>query len=206
MGSITIQALVTETAGDLEDPSHDRWAEVDLVNDCNRAIETVCRWKPDAYSVRENIQLATGAVQSLPARRHQLIMPIRNRGATGNVEGNAIQFTAFDTLNGFDTSWLNAENGTSVDDVLYNPRHPEEFWVYPPASGYYIEVLMYGIPDTVTISDTLPLQDIYRTPLVYLMTAYSLQNNRADANFAKAKEYIQMAMVELGVQDKAEAS
>lgn len=204
MGSYTIQSLVDAVETNLEDESNDRWSEPDHVGYCNRAIEAVCRWKFNAYTVRENIQLAAGAVQSLPAKRTMLVRAVRNMGATGNASGSAIRTVNLDSLNDFDADWHNADNGTSVDDVLYDKDHPLEFWVYPPAANYYIEVITAGIPAEVVIGGTLPILDIYRTPVIYLMTGYAHQANRADADFEKGKAYIQMAMTELGIQTQGE--
>ena len=200
MGSITILSLVEESAKKLEDEDYDRYTPTDLVTFCNMALETVCRIKPNAYSVRENVQLVSGSVQSLPSRRHALIRPVRNMGSTGSAPGAGIRLVDLDTLNDFDIDWHTTDDATAVSDIAYDPMHPLEFWVYPPATNYYVELITAAIPDAVDIDGVLPIPDIYRLPVIELITGYALQANRADASFSRGAGYIQSAMINLGVQ------
>ena len=204
MGSYSIQSIVDSVEAILEDESNERWTPDDFVTYCNRGMEKICAIKPDAYTVRENVTLVAGTVQSIPERRHRLIRPIRNMGAAGNKPGSAIRYVTFDMLNDFSPDWHSADNADEVDDVLYDSNHPLEFWVSPPAYGKKIELLMAAIPDAVTIDGTLPILDIYRTPLIYLMCGYAHQANRNDVDINKSKEFIGMAMMELGVQVQGE--
>jgi hypothetical protein len=200
MGTYSIQSIVDSVETILEDESNERWSEDQLVEYCNRGMEKICTIRPDAYTVRENVTLVAGTAQTLPVRRHRLIRPIRNMGASGTKPGTAIRFVSFDMLNDFAPDWHTVDNAKAVDDVLYDANHPLEFWVSPPATGFLIELLMAAIPDVVEINDRLPILDIYRTPLIYLMCGYAHQANRNDVDMAKGREYIGMAMMELGAQ------
>jgi hypothetical protein len=206
MGSYSIQSIIDEVEATLEDEENERYTPDNMLAYYNRAIEAVCRIKPDAYTVRENVTLVSGTVQSLPARRHRLIRPVRNMGGTGDNPGPSIRLVEFDSLNDFNPGWHTEDNSTSVDDVLYDESHPLEFWVSPPAPGNQIELIMAALPDAAEEADgTISILDIYRTPLIYFMVGYAHQSNRSDVDLNRGKEFIGMAMAELGVQMQGEA-
>jgi len=197
--TVTISSLVSSTAANLEDSGFARWTQTELVEYCNRAIEDVCRLKPDAYTVRSTIQLTSGPIQTLPTGGHRLIRATRNMGENGAVPGDAIRHVNLDAKTDFDLAWYADANATQVDDVMYDEANPLEFYVSPPAL-VYIEIIYAAIPTSVTISDNLPLLDIYRTPILYFMQAFALQSNRSDADFARANAYLGLAFSSLGLQ------
>lgn len=195
-----VATIVAQVAADLEDAGFTRWSQDDFVAFYNRAVASVCRHKPDAYTVRGNVQLVAGPIQSLPALGHRLIRPTRNMGANGSDPGSAIRLVDLDSQVDFDPSWYVAEDSTEVSDVLYDDAHPEEFFVYPPAVGYYIEILYAAVPAQADIDGTLPLKDIYYEPVQNFMKGYALQGNRSDADFNKANGYLALAFSGLGLQ------
>ncbi len=204
--TITIQSLVDRSAKEVEDLKMERWDYTDWVNYANEAIVAVCRHKPDAYTVRGNVKLVAGSVQSLPADGNQLIRPMRNMGANGSVAGSGIRLVSLDSSTDFDVDWHIADDATSVDDVMYDPDHPLEFWVSPPAPNYYIELIYSAIPTRITLSSNLPIRDIYEMPVIYFMLGHALTSNRADADFARGEAYLDLAFSSIGIQRQGEVS
>lgn len=200
--TITILEVVDAAANELEDPDYERFSYADWVKYCNRAIEDVCRFKPDAYTTRVNVQLEPGTVQSLPSNAMQLIRPTRNMGEAGTIAGRGIRMMALDAQNGFNPDWHSDAVGTEVDDVFYDPTHPLEFWVSPAVPYNYIELICAAIPTAVTISSNLPVRDIYRNPVLYFMLGHALHGNRADTDFARGQAYLDLAYSALGIQSK----
>lgn len=198
--TITIQSLVDNAAGEVEDFDMERWSYVDWVKYANLAFADVCRFKPDAYTVRGNVKLVAGSVQSLPADGSQLIMPMRNMGANGILPGGGIRFVSLESSTDFDVDWHTADDSTSVDDIMYDPTNPLEFWVSPPAPNYYVELIYSALPTAVTLSDNMPVRDIYESSVKYFMLSHALHSNRADADFTRGQAYYSLALSTLGVQ------
>ncbi len=204
--AITIQSLVDYAAKEVEDIDGDRWDYTDWVEYTNKAIADVCRLKPDAYTVRGNVKLVAGSVQSLPSDGHQLVRPMRNMGANGLLPGAGIRLVSLDSSTDFDVDWHTEPDATSVDDIMYDPNHPLEFWVFPPAPNYYVELIYAALPTDVVLSDNLPIIDIYKNPVIHFMLGHALSSNRADADFARGQKYFSLAYSSLGIQHQSEDS
>ncbi len=202
--TITIESMGARAAGELEDSVYVRWLQSEWVNYFNSAIKQICALKPDAYTVRGNVLLVAGAIQSLPAAGHRLIRPTRNMGSNGTTVGNAVRFVNLGPQNDFNEAWYSQENGASVDDVFYDERHPLEFFVSPPASGYYLEVIYAAIPALVVIGSNFPLRDIYETPAMYFAKGFAHQANRNDADFARGQSFMDLGFSSLGLQKVSE--
>jgi len=202
--TIAITDMVDRAARELEDSAFGRWSQSNWVDYINSAIKEVCRLKPDAYTVRENVQLANGNIQSLPTDAYRLIRPTRNMGLDGIEAGNVVHFVKLDPQNSFDDTWYTQEDGTAVDDVLYDEQHPLEFWVSPPAPSYYIEIICSKIPSVVTISSNLPLIDFYETPVIYFAKGFAHQANRNDVDFSRSQAYMDLGFSSLGIQKSNE--
>lgn len=203
--TITITSMVTRAAAEVEDSAFGRWSQNNWVDYFNSAIKEIIRLKPDAYTVRANVLLASGVIQTLPAGWHRLIRPTRNMGETGTTVGNVIRYVQMDSQDGFNEAWFAQSNGTSVDDLFYDERHPLEFFVSPPCPNYYIELIGAAIPSLVTIGSNFPLLDIYETPAIYFAKGFAHQANRADVDFARGQAFMDLAFSSLGLQTGSEA-
>ena len=202
--TITITSMVTRAAVEVEDSAYGRWTQLNWVDYFNSAIKEICRLKFDAYTKRANVVLASGVIQALPSDGHRLIRPTRNMGADGVTVGNAVRFVELDPQNSFSETWYSQTNGTSVDDVFYDSRHPLEFFVSPPASTYYLEIIYAAIPAVVVIGSNFPLIDIYETPAIYFAKGFAHQANRADVDFNRANAFMELAFSSLGLQKGSE--
>lgn len=202
--TITIQSMVTRAAKELEDSGYGRTLESDWVNYFNSAIKQICTLKSDAYTVRGNVQLVSGVIQSLPTGGTRLIRPTRNMGIAGNVAGNSVRFVVLDAQNSFNESWYSQTNSDAVEDVFYDERHPLEFFVSPPAPNYYLEIIYAATPAVVTISSNFPLIDIYETPAIYFAKGFAHQANRADVDFNRGNAFMDLGFSSLGLQKGSE--
>lgn len=198
--AILISSLVTRASGELEDANFDRWSQDDWINYFNSAIKEICRLKMDAYTVRSVVQLASGTIQSLPEGAYSLIRPTRNMGVDGNTVGSGVRYVMLDSQNSFDESWYTQTDETEVTDVFYDIRHPREFFISPPASGYYLEIIYATTPDAVTILSNFPLLDIYETPAIHFAKAFAHMANRSDVDFGRAQAYLDLGYSSLGIQ------
>lgn len=92
--------------------------------------------RPDAYTVRETVQLAAGTAQTLPSECLALIDVPRNMG-DGSTPGNAITVMEKDKLDHWRPAWHSENANAVVKHFLANPLTPREYYVYPaqPVSG-----------------------------------------------------------------------
>ena len=197
--TIAITDMIARAADDLEDAAFARWTQLKWVEYFNSAIKEVCRLKSDAYTVRGNVTLVAGNIQTLPADGYRLIRPTRNMGG-GTVAGKAVQFVNLDPQNSFDDTWYTQEDAAEVDDVFYDDRHPLEFFVSPPAPTYRLEIIYAAIPAAVVLAGNFPLNDIYETPAIYFAKGFAYQANRNDVDFSKSQAFMDLGFSSLGIQ------
>lgn len=181
---------------------------LDWLNDAQRAVVLV---RPDANTVVQNITLAAGTRQALPAGGLRLLGVARNMGANGNTPGKAIRFVDREALDDLDRDWHTATQESVVDELVYDEKKtPGVFYVSPPATAspaVTIEVSLSKTPTDVTDADSgaITLPDIYAGPMQswMLYRAYGLAT-QAMNHFQRSQFHFTAFFNQLGVKIRAE--
>lgn len=174
-----------------------RWSVDEFMRFVNDASQAIVMMKPSAYVLRESRTLTAGVVQQAPAGALQVIDVPRNVG------GRAIRRVDRDTLDAGHPDWVTMTPSATTRQVMFDPRDPLRFSVYPPSDGTgSLEVVYSAEPPEVTgLDEALPL------PRTYLAayTDYALYRMYSkDADYAANRDlatwYFQSFAQSLGVR------
>lgn len=181
----TVASLLARATTLLQDPTHVRWAETEMLDWLNDGQKEALAYKPNVYLVRAVVTLVAGTKQTLPLDAVQLSDIPRNY-SDALTPGAQVQLVTREILDSFTPNWHAALKTTLVKHYTYTPTEPKTFYVSPPNSGTgKIELVYSATPPTATLIGVIALDDIYGPALVdYIMyRAYS-----KDAEFAGAMQ------------------
>lgn len=198
------QDIIDRAGRLLFDPTHVRWTIEELIDYIGDAQRQIVLRRPDAYSVTENLTLAAGTKQSLPAGTVQLLDVIRNMGPAGNTPGSVVYLTKRIVLDTEVPTW-HTSSASSIKHYVYDPEDDRlTFYVYPGAvAGTVIEIQRSREPNAPTgASDALALADQFLNPVLN-WTLYRCLSKDATYNgpqaYQKALTYEQTFYRQLGI-------
>lgn len=167
-----VKDVLWRVSGLLQDvaPQFNRWPEQELVNWLNDGQLAITKFLPAACSRVDTIKLKPGTRQSIesilaadvlpgdgstppgPVYGVQVLDVIRNMGADGLTPGKAIpQPVERRILDTQRPNW-HSVNGTSVNQITFDPRTPRHFYVQPgiPATpAVWIELAYIAQPQLI---------------------------------------------------------
>jgi hypothetical protein len=206
MPTITAQAIVSDARIILQDAGAVRWADSELLGWLNDGQREICALRPDAKTRSQTVTLAAGTRQTLPDAATMLVEVTRNMPA-GN-PGLAIRKADRETLDSFVPGWHVLSPVATIQNYLYDPKVPEQYWVYPPAAaGTQIEVVAAERPtDVPAIANVIDLDDMYGNALLdyVLFRAYS-KDAEHEGNRALAMAYRDAFENSLGLKAAGDA-
>lgn len=181
MPTILASAILNKVAVILQDTTNLRWPSTELLDWLNDAQREIALIKPDASVSTKSILLSAGTKQNLGSGTTgdaiMLLKVIRNMGTSGTTAGNAIRAVSGEILDAQQPAWHTTTATTSVTHIIYDPRNPKQFYVYPPNTGTgYVEVMYSSTPATVaSTSSTITVDDVFANAMVdyILYRAYS---------------------------------
>ncbi len=184
------------------DVRYDR--ELEMLPLANACVRAVCINKPSAHTLNASMVLATGAKQAIPAGGTQLANVEHNLGVDGVTDGRAISLVDRLTLTRIDPDWVTA-TGTAVQHYVHDQRDPKTFYVYPrPAGAWYVNIAYHAVPAETIVAnidtDTLPIDDLYDTPMHDFIVGYALLKNTKAGDTAKAGYFLQRFEAVTGIQ------
>lgn len=205
MGTITAQAIVDRARHILQDTTTGgtRWLDPELLRWLNDAQREVVLLKPNAYSAVEDVVLASGSKQALPASGLLLLSIVRNTA------GKAVRRVDRNIMDSENDSWHMDSATSDIEHYIFDEDSPETFWVYPPNDGAgSVEIIYSKAPEDVSdLANSITLNDIYSNVILdYLLyRAYSKDTDYA-GNQQRAGNHYQAFNNSLGVKVQAEAS
>lgn len=206
MGTITGQQIVDRARRILQDTTSGgtRWLDAELLDWINDAQREIVLLKPNSFSSVENLTLAQGTKQTLPAEGLLLLTVVRNVG------GKAVRRVDRNILDSENPDWHSVTENNTVEHYIFDEDAPETFWVYPPqtATPGSVEVIFSRAPSDLSIlGDTITLNDIYMNVILdyILYRAYSKDTDYA-GNSSRASNHYQGFNNSLGVKAQAEMS
>jgi len=169
-----------------------RWKNEELLGWLNESYKAIVQGKPGASAITEDLALAAGTKQSVPAAGLRLLDVIRSTDQTG--DGLSITLVSRHQLDTTRRGWHRETETVDVEHYIYNPDDPKTFYVYPPAvAATTVEVIYSAVPiahgeAAITApSEVIKLDDIYAPVMLdYIMyRAYSKDaDHTANANRA----------------------
>lgn len=200
MISVSVHADSCRTT--LLDTSKTTWSDDEILQATNEAVAMACSLVPDLYVVTdEQHPLAIGVRQSLPDGGLVLI------DAPYNGEGGAVTIEAQTEIARVHPTWAAAPSSSAVRFVMYDPRSPLTFMVYPPAQSGATLAIVYGAQpeDAAYLSATIPLPGWTRRALWALTLAKLYGKNTQRQDLGKAKDYLAMGTGILQAWSEAKA-
>lgn len=205
-----IDAAVWELNDSRSNPDTERtWNDPALLGYLNNGIRQIALVRPDMTAKVATIQLAPGALQSLPADGLRLLTVLRNRGSDGKVDGQAITLTERKTLDASQPAWT-ATRSLVISNYVYDIRFGQSYYVYPGASGttpVFIEISYAVAPNIQALTDALGVSEICVVPLKHWIKYECLAKERDDASSAEgAKTHYDAFFQELGLKTTSDSS
>lgn len=208
--AVTAQSIINRVRTQLIDTNAEqRWSDTELLRWLSDGQRTLVSLVPDASGVIAVRALSAGTKQTIPSNGHMLLTIFRNTNAAGTTGGRAVRLTSRELLDGFDQAWHSAAATVNVQAYVFDPQHPDTFYVYPPNTGTgYVELSYSVMPaDLSSTSDTLSVADIYQTPLVdYVLYRAHQKDSDFAAGQAIASNYLQLFLAHIGQGQAAELS
>ena len=144
------------------------WSAAEKLAWLNDGRREIVRLRPDAYTVRESIQLVAGTGQTLPSDIVALIDITRNMGVGGATPGQAIVEMEKDRLDRWRPDWHTADSSATTKHFIRNPLTPREFYVYPaqPDTPAQVEAIASKVLSDVASDSDIVLTDQWVPALV----------------------------------------
>jgi len=207
MGTITGQQIVDKARRILQDTTSGgtRWLDNELLGWINDSQREIVLLKPNAYSSVEDLQLAEGTKQSLPATGLMLLSIVRN------TNGRVVRRVDRNILDSENPDWHAAASSPTVEHYTFDEDAPDTFWVYPPqpSTGFGTVELIYAKSpaDLGSLATAITLNDIYSNVVLdyVLYRAYSKDTDYA-GNQQRAVNHYQAFNAALGVRTQIDVT
>ena len=199
--ALTVVQLISDVARELQDQTHVRWMRTELLDYFNAGQRLLAQQRPDQLAQALNLSLS-GWRNVLPSDVHTLI------DITNNANAGLKRVTKVDawTLDAVVAGWRGATPAAEVMHYMYDIRHPQEFWVYPPArSGLQVQaVVQMAVKDLADegANPSVPLRWMDALRDFVLFRAWS-KDAEFGGNAALAAAHLALFNNALGVQTKA---
>jgi hypothetical protein len=179
--SILASAIVDKAEVVLQDTTNVRWIADELLGWLNDAQREIVLAKPDAFVVTKAVQLTSGTKQTIGGANTtdaiMLLKVVRNLGPDGITPGKAIRTVPSEVLDANRPGWHSEVPTAAVSNVVYDPRAPKQFYVYPQNDGtQYVELMYSATPPIVAaLGNTITLDDVFANAILdyILYRAYS---------------------------------
>lgn len=120
-----------------------RWVDGELAGWLNEFYQAAVGLKPDVATVNEELTLAAGTKQTIPATGLRLLDVIRN--TSGKMTG--ISVTTRKSLDTIRRAWHSDPATNRIEHYVFDDLDPKTFYVYPPAeAGATVEILYSIVP------------------------------------------------------------
>lgn len=205
MGTIVGTAIALKVGYTLNDASHVRWTEPELLAWINLAQAEIQAFKPNVFILTANIALAAGSKQSIAATHSGLIDVIRNMG-TGAVAGAGIRPIERAQLDVAFADWHLVEYADKIVQCFwFDERDPKVFYVFPtqPAStDQEIEVKVSASPTPLdTLAATVAIDNAWEPAIIdYVLYRAFGKDTTSAPNRERSDKYYQAFMRAMGVR------
>ena len=203
MGTILASAIVTSARVTLLDPAPGKtWLDATMLLLINEALRQMALAKPEVYVVRGAVDLVPGYDQALPVggtATFKFTQNVTSKKRCNQVsESLLIEETRFAPY---------PTEEVDVESWALDARDTTRFMVTPPNDGTGSLLGSYGgTPTVASLATVIPVDDIYESPIKYLLLSecYAADTTRKD--MTKATYWSQKAMGLLGLETQTKAA
>lgn len=201
MGTIAASAITSRAQKILLDETGVTWSPAELLDYLNAGITTIVSNKPDAYTSTRPHLMVPGSKQSLPANAVQIVDVVCNLGVNGTTRGRAIRQVERTSLDLEVPDWHGAV-GPLVKHWVGDQRDPLTFWTYPtPTTAWNVEVVVAEVPPRLAaIGETIPVSDVYESPLTHWVLAHAYAKNTKRGDLGKSQAYLALFASAIGAK------
>lgn len=187
--AVLAQTITQRASRTLLDESRVAWTTSEILDYLNAGIRALCLIRPDAYTVVGPVSMVAGVLQSLPADANMLIRPLYN------LNGKPVRHTGLDAMTA-SSDWVTASPNRYVTTWAADSRDRTRFFVSPPNDGTGTLVCFYAAfpPPITSESSTIPVQDMFETPLWAYVCSMMYAKNSLRQDMEKSKAMMQMFM------------
>ena len=192
--AVTAQSIITRVRTQLLDPDGVRWTDAELLKWLSDGQRTLVANAAGISSIVAVMSLVAGTKQIIPTGGYMLLTILRNIQADGVTPGRACRIVSRELMDSQNPNWHNSTASPTVQNYVYDPQQPGDFYVYPPNDGTGKIQLMYAVmPDEMSsLSTTLVVQDLYQTALYdYVMYRAHQKDSDYAAGMSVAMTYWQ---------------
>lgn len=211
----TAQSVILDVQTQLQDLSGIRWPASELVRHLNDMQRLIAEARPDSTAESVTLTLVAGVKQTIPATAASLIEIDRNVSG----KQKAIRQVVRNMLDAIEPGWASGTQKGEIVHVMFDPRKPRIFEVYPPAvvstqiigtvSNFPTDVAAPSGAGLVasTVSGNISLADSFKNALHHLVLwrAFS-KDAEFGGNAALAQTNFGMAERLLGVELQAKTT
>lgn len=187
--TVIVSSIIDRVRAQLIDTgSVKRWTDDELINWVTDGERTIVAIAPSASSVNAATPLTAGTLQFIPSNGHMLLSVTRNTG------GRAVRVIGRELIDGFNPDWHTATASSTVQNYIFDPQQPRQFYVYPPNDGTGSLDIVYSVmpAERTALTDTLEVIDLYQTALVdYVMYRAHQKDSDFAAGASIAANYLQ---------------
>lgn len=153
-------------------PQFVRWVADELVEWINEGLRAIATYVPIAGGRVDAIRLSAGTRQSIAHVPAASVIPgdgsapadvrglflnevTRNMGSDGVTPGAIVTISSREAIDAFNRMWHTMRPGRGIQHFMFDPRTPQTFYVYPPATdGMWVEVSIIAAPQEVPLPST----------------------------------------------------
>lgn len=183
---LTAAQLINDVTSDLHDVGNVRWLRPSLLAWLNDGQREVVIYRPDASVSVQDMPLAAGWAQQIPAGA------IRLMDVKANTSGRAVTLTTREALDQQRPTWRADPPAEVIRSWVYDFRTPKHFEVWPPATATASLKVALSLPpvDCANEQATIGLDDQYAGPIKNYMKHRAFARDSEDAaNQALATMY-----------------
>jgi hypothetical protein len=129
--AVTAQSVLKHVAVDmLSDAASKKWTIDQLVRYLNRVQQMIGAWRPDLFIEKRSHAQVAGTRQTLPSGY------VRALDFLSNTDGSAVTMppNCRAMLDAQNRNWRNDPDSDTIYHVMYDPREPLAYDVWPPAT------------------------------------------------------------------------
>lgn len=181
--TMSIASLIAALRQTLQDTIEDqyRWSDEELLSYINEAQVEISKLRPDAYVVSGPIVSKAGIFQGLPADGICLL------DVVANTNGRVIARVDERELSLQHPGWRAEPQKTAATAFMFDKATPNNFKVYPPASGVgQYDAVYSAVPPSAAINGVVSLPDEYVSSIKHYVCfmAYNTDSMGPDTNKA----------------------
>jgi hypothetical protein len=222
MATIKVIDVISRVEAILQD-SNIRWPRVELQKWLNESYLSIVLMRPDANAVCATFTCVAGTKQDLTATSGGFPSALRlldiSRNVLSSSNKKVVRVVARSVLDDQRPSWHSEAESANIQHYTYDPRHPKQFYVYPPATNTAeLEVIYADAPGSHALSESdldpdgsntevIKLDDIYLSPITdwILYRAYS-KDAEYGANEQRASSSFQTFNAAIGMKNQVDAA